>query len=274
MEASAGYRHIDCASTYNNEAQIGEALSPAINAGLVVRRDIFVTSKLWNTDHATARVRQACLKSLKELQLDFLDLYLMHWPVSGNRGPTVEPGIRETWEAMQSLVDEGFVRSIGVSNFSIKKMQDILAYTRLPLSVCQVEIHPYHRNDQLIAWCRSQGVHVTAYSPLGSPDSATMFKREAPVLLQDPVLARIAASLGKSPAQVLIRWALQHGTSVLPKSTSPARIQANLEVFDWHMPADDFAELSALQPQMRMVDGSFWLHPAGPYKTLQDFWNE
>ncbi|GFR45268.1 hypothetical protein Agub_g6374 [Astrephomene gubernaculifera] len=139
-----------------------------------------------------------------------------------------------------------------------------------------VEAHPYSRNQALLHWCCERGMHLTAYSPLGSPDSAALTKRaeDAPSPLREPAVAEVAAALGKSPAQILIRWAVQRGTSVLPKSVKPERIRSNLDVFDWEIPADMYDKLSKLPYQQRMVDGSFWINPAGPYKTLQDLWDE
>lgn len=271
----AGYRHIDCAEVYQNEEEVGEALGRVLEQGLVPRHELFIVSKVWNTNHAAARVRQACVRSLKALRLDYLDLYLIHWPVTGNVGPEVTPSIRETWQAMEGLVREGLVRSIGVSNFAAKKLADMLGYATIPPAVCQVEVHPYHRNDALLAWCAAHDVHVTAFSPLGSPDSESIFPRKKPlVLMQDATVQAVARRSGKNVGQVLIRWALQHGTSVIPKSTSPARIRGNLEVFGWELSAEDYAALSALLDQQRMVNGAMWLNPKGPYRTTEELWDE
>ncbi|DBA88993.1 hypothetical protein WJX79_009089 [Trebouxia sp. C0005] len=270
----AGYRHVDCAAIYENEHEVGSALQQAFSEKLVRRQDIFLTSKLWNTHHSAQRVRKACLKTLSDLQLEYLDLYLIHWPVTGNVGTEVVPSIQETWRAMEELVKDGLVHSIGVSNFSVKKLQDIFSYAEVPPAVSQVECHPYFRNEDMLQWCKSNQIHVTAYSPLGSPDSASMFKRKAPLLLQDPAVGAVANKMGRSPAQVLIRWALQHGTSVLPKSTSADRIKANLDVMGWELSHEDYHKLCNLPGQMRMVNGSFWLHPRGPYKTLHDLWDD
>ncbi|KAL3146586.1 hypothetical protein ABBQ32_000824 [Trebouxia sp. C0010 RCD-2024] len=198
----------------------------------------------------------------------------IHWPVTGNIGPEVAPALKQTWKAMELLVKEGLVRSIGVSNFSVKKLESILSYAEIPPAVCQVECHPYFRNEGLLQWCKARHIHVTAYSPLGSPDSASMFRRKAPLLLQDPIVTAVANKLSRSPAQVLIRWSLQHGTSVLPKSTSAERIKANMDVMSWALCIEDYNRLCDLSTQMRMVNGSFWLHPKGPYVTLNDLWDE
>ncbi|GIL89597.1 hypothetical protein Vretimale_1843 [Volvox reticuliferus] len=271
-----GYRHIDCARVYQNEHEVGEALEAVLAEGVVQRGEIFITSKLWNTDHEPARVEAACRKSMEDLRVSYLDLYLMHWPVTGNVGPEVQPPLGDTWAAMEALVNKGLVRSIGVSNFSIRKLEHLMATARIKPAVVQVEAHPYWRNEALRAWCSERGIHLTAYSPLGSPDSAAMLKRadDAASPLRDPVVAAAAKRLGKNAGQVLIRWALQRGTSVLPKSVNPERIKSNLEVLDWEIPADIYEQLSNLSHQQRMVDGSFWINPAGPYRSLQDLWDE
>jgi len=209
------------------------------------------------------------------LKLEYLDLYLIHWPVTGNTGDEVKPSLEETWRAMESLVKEGLVRSIGTSNFSAKKLQEIVGYAEIQPSVCQVEVHPYFRNDALISWCRDNHIHVTAYAPLGSPDSESIFPRKVPaVLMKDPRVQRVAQRTGKNVGQVLIRWALQHGTSVIPKSVNPQRIKGNLDVLDWELSGEDYNLLSDIRFQQRMVNGGMWLKPNGPYKTMEDLWDE
>jgi len=271
----AGYRHIDCASVYQNEDEVGDALHHVISRNLISRKDLFICSKVWNSDHGARKVRQACEASLKALKVDYLDLYLIHWPVTGNVGSEVSPPIKETWQAMEGLVRDGLVRSIGVSNFSAAKLADILSYATVRPSVCQVEVHPYHRNDALIAFCKEHQIHVTAFSPLGSPDSESIFPRKvSAVLMQDPRVQRVAERTGKNVGQVLIRWALQHGTSVIPKSTNPSRIAGNLDVLDWELCQSDYDLLSGIAFQMRMVNGGMWLNPRGPYMTMDDLWDE
>ncbi|KDD76806.1 aldo-keto reductase, partial [Helicosporidium sp. ATCC 50920] len=271
----AGYRHIDCAAVYQNEEEVGEAFAHVLGKGFVDRKELFVCSKLWNTDHAAPRVREACLRSLKALQLDYLDLYMVHWPVTGIAGPEIRPSLEETWSAMEALVSEGLVRSLGVSNFGRRKLERLLACARIPPAVLQVEAHPYWRNDALLSWARAQNLHVTAFSPLGSPDSASIFPRALPLdLRQEPAVLRVARGLHKDVGQVLIRWALEHGTSVIPKSTSPQRISSNLEVLDWCLGEESYRALSSLPVQQRMVNGASWLNPRGPYSTMEALWDE
>jgi diketogulonate reductase-like aldo/keto reductase len=271
----AGYRHIDCAEYYANEHEIGQALQIVFMDGVVKREDLFLTSKLWNNHHSKASVRPAVEKILRDLKVQYLDLLLIHWPVvTGNVGPTLEPTIKETWQAMEELVSEGLVRSIGVSNFSSKKMDGILTYAKITPAVLQVEVHPYWRQDGLLKYCQEKGIHMTAFSPLGSPDSSSMFRRTGPKLMDDPTLTSIAAKLNRSPAQCLIRWGLQHGTSLLPKSVNQGRIQANLDVLNWDLPEQDYQALCNLGNQERMVGCHYFLNPKGPYKTSKDFWDE
>jgi diketogulonate reductase-like aldo/keto reductase len=229
---------------------------------------LFVTGKLWNAHHGKAHVEKACRKTLRDLRLKQLDLYLIHWPVAGaNRGAVVTPPLRETWQAMEALVDAGLVKAIGLSNFSVKKAQAVLEYARVRPSVIQVppshaqlelgavahtamhdvhcaavcmlglgrmqaEAHPYFRNDALVEWCASEGIHFTAYAPLGSPDSASMLSRRSagPELMMHPTVVEVARRTGRDVGQVLLRWALQRrpGCSVLPKSVTPSRITSNL----------------------------------------------
>ena len=237
---------------------------------------IFITSKLWNNDHAAARVEPAVRKCLKLLNVDYLDAFLIHWPITGNRGDVLTPSTRETWQALEAVVAKGLVRHIGVSNFSVKKMREIQSYATVPLSICQCEAHPYWRNHRVVQFCKEHGIHFTAFSPLGSPDSADIFKRAAPALMDEPAVHDIAARTGKNVGQVLIKWALQHRPqgSVLPKSVSESRIRGNADVQDWELSAADVRTLSTLGAQCRMVHGGVFLSPAGPYRTLKDLWDE
>ncbi|KAK9867786.1 hypothetical protein WJX84_000654 [Apatococcus fuscideae] len=242
----SGYRHIDCASAYSNQDTVGKTFQEVFAEGTVARDDIWVTSKLFNKDHA--RVREA-------------------WPV-------LKPSIKETWQDMEKLVDDGLVKSIGISNFSVKKTQHLLGYARIKPVANQVELHPYFRNCATADFCQAENILITAYSPLGSNDSEQMFGREGiPKVLDDETVLSIAQDLGWTPAQVLCRWSLQHGYSTIPKSVSPQRIRENLEVVGMELPAKHFDQLNNLEFQIRMLDGNFTTGPNTPYPTINELWD-
>lgn len=275
----AGYRHVDCARIYGNEAEIGAALA----ASPVARDDLWITSKLWNTHHAPADVRPAVEQTLADLGVDHLDLYLVHWPVAMRKGAAVpleagdlidlaELPLADTWAAMESLVDAGLCRNIGVSNFSAAKLEALCDGARIRPAMNQVELHPYLQQRGLLETCKSLGVAVTAYSPLGSRDRPAALAADAPVLLEDPAVAAIAERRGATPAQVLIAWALERGTAVIPKSVNPARIAENLAAADVSLDAADMAELAELDRELRYVDGSFWAVEGSSY-TVESLWD-
>ena len=281
----AGYRHIDCAPIYGNEPEVGQALTESFEAGVVSRDDVWITSKLWNDAHAPEDVRPAAEATLHDLQIDTLDLYLIHWPVALQPGVNMpespddlialeDQPIAETWAAMEDLVDAGLVRHIGVSNFNISKLRRLLASAELAPEMNQVEMHPYLPQNDLLAFADEQDVHVTAYSPLGSADRPEEMKADdEPVLLEDPTLAEIAERHDASVAQVLISWAIHRGTAVIPKSVTPAHIKDNLAAAELSLTDEDMEAIDALDRGRRYVVGDLWTMEGSPY-TLESLWNE
>jgi len=279
-----GYRHIDCAAIYQNEEEVGRALADAFKAGDAAREEMWITSKLWNDSHAPEHVRPALETSLRKLRLDALDLYLIHWPVCLRHGielprgpedflPLSKVSMSSTWEAMLKVSEQGLAREVGVSNFSKRKIEQIRDATGQTPAVNQIELHPYLQQNELLAACKALGVAVTAYSPLGSPDSAAMMGRKDDILLtKHPTIAQIADSHGATPGQVLIAWALARGTSVIPKSVNPKRIAENWAARDLSLTLADMTAIAALDRHRRMVDGRFWF--IGETYSPQTLWDE
>ncbi|KAL5363136.1 NADP-dependent oxidoreductase domain-containing protein [Aspergillus floccosus] len=249
-----GYRHIDAAAVYGNEKEVGEG----IIASGIPRKEIFLTSKLWNTHHEPGHVEAAVDQSIRDLQTDYLDLYLIHWPVAFrySRSTTqpvheetglidvIDVPIRDTWAAMEAVVRKGKVRSIGVSNFTKERIEELLQTAQIPPAVNQIEGHPYLQQRDLLHWSKEKGIVTTAYSPLGNNIYGI------PRAVDDPLVIETAQSLNKTPAQVLISWAVQRGTVVLPKSVTPERIASNFE--DFILPGHAFHAIHSLERHQRM----------------------
>ena len=279
----AGYRHIDCAPIYGNEPEVGRGLTESFEAGVASREDVWITSKLWNNAHAPEDVRPALRQTLSDLQIDTIDLFLIHWPVALKKGTQLpqspsdfvsldEVPITETWAAMEELVDDGLTRHIGVSNFNIPKLQTLLDTADHPPEMNQIELHPYLQQTDMVEFARENDVHLTAYSPLGSKDRpAGMKSDDEPILLDDPTIAEIADAHDATPAQVLIRWAIHRGTAVIPKSVDAGRIKENLAAADVHLTDADMEQIATLDRQRRYVDGEFWAMEGSPY-TLEQIW--
>jgi methylglyoxal/glyoxal reductase len=225
-----GYRHIDTASLYGNEGDVGRAV---MESG-IPREEIFVTTKLWNTDQGYDHTLRVCERSLQRLGLSYIDLYLIHWPVRGMG--------KDTWKAMIQLLRSGKARAIGVSNYDIIQMQEILQNFDVPPSVNQVEFHPFLFQEELLQFCNSKGIQLEAYSPL------TRGKR-----LNHPILRGLEQKHSKTSAQILIRWSLQHNLVVIPKSTHENRIKENSQVFDFQLDEKDMKLLDSLNENFHTV---------------------
>ena len=275
-----GYRHIDCAYIYGNEKEIGLALQKAFKLGLVKREELFLTSKLWNSDHVPERVEVAILKSLRDLQLDYLDLYLIHWPVAFKAGheqakdasdllsPDEMP-VSATWKGMEKVKNAGLAKHIGVSNFNIPKLQRLMDEAEIKPEVNQIELHPYFQQNELVEFCQMNQILLTAYSPLGSRH---LVHSEAGITSEKHVL-EIAEKHSSSPAQVLLAWGMQRGTAVIPKSVNLGRIQENFEALNTILDVDDINIINTLERNMRVAKGLYIVLPRGCY-TYENIWNE
>lgn len=278
----AGYRHIDCAAIYGNEKEIGNALRTAFEQGIVRREELWVTSKLWNNAHLTEDVIPALRATLRDLQLNYLDLYLIHWPVAFKPNiispdkaedylPLAVAPVAQTWKAMEEAVNNGLTKSIGVSNFSIKKLESLLNTCHIKPVVNQVELHPYLAQHELLEFCKHHEIVLTAYAPLGSGDRPKNMKKEdEPGLLENQVICKIADKHQCSPAQVLIAWHLHRNSVVIPKSTNSTRLKQNLESEKIVLDQGDMNTISTLNTDYRYVDGSFFVMEGNSYTNIFD----
>lgn len=272
----AGYRHLDCACDYGNEDEVGRGIKAAIDAGVCTRAELWITSKLWNTYHRKEHVEAACRRSLTDLGLDYVDLYLVHFPISLKFVPfetryppewvhdpdAAEPKmeldsvpIGETWGAMEALVRSGLARNIGVCNFRAVLLMELFKGAAIKPAVNQVELHPFLVQEQLVNYCQRVGVALTGFSPLGAGSyvSLDMATAEESVL-KHPTINAIAAQRQRSPAQVVLRWAVQRGYSVVPKSVNPDRMRQNLSVFDFELSGEEMALITGLDKNRRYND--------------------
>lgn len=278
----AGVRHIDTAAVYDNEKEIGEALAEVFAEGNIHREDVFITSKLWNNAHKEGYVIPALQDSLKKLQLDYLDLYLIHWPVAFKPGVSFpqkqddylsreEVPLMETWKQMEAVKENGYARHIGVSNFSKQKLMDVVEKATHTPEMNQVELHPLLQQNELLAYCNEQDIKLTAYSPLGSSDRAPEMKGEdEPNLFEIDTIKEIAKKRNATPAQVLISWHAHRGTAVIPKSTSAVHIKANFRAADVALTDEDMDKIAKLDKNYRFITGKFFEAPEKGYVNIYD----
>ncbi|MCZ4318947.1 aldo/keto reductase [Aequorivita viscosa] len=278
----AGYRHIDTAKNYENEEIIGEALAEIFAEGEIFREDVFITSKLWNDSHAEGQVIPALQESLKKLKLDYLDLYLIHWPVAFRHGISFpekpedyltpeEAPIIETWKQMEKAKNDGMAKHIGVSNFSEKKLKDLIGKATQKPEMNQIELHPLLQQNALLDYCKGEDILVTAYSPLGSGDRIKAMKAsDEPNMMDIGVLNEIARDRSATVPQVLIAWHNHRGCAAIPKSTTKEHIVSNFKAADVALTDADMKKIANLDRHYRYINGKFFEEESKGYKNLYD----
>jgi alcohol dehydrogenase (NADP+) len=281
-----GYRHIDCASVYGNEKQIGKVLNELIAEGVVKREELWITSKAWNDMHGDGDVIKSCKQSLKDLQLDYLDLYLIHWPFPNYhapgcdvdaRNPDAKPYIHENymvaWLQMEQLVEMGLVKNIGTSNMTIPKFDLLLKDAKIKPVVNEMELHPHFQQVEFFNYCLKNNIQPIGYSPIGSPARPDRDKTvDDTVDVEDPVIVRIAQRLGVHPAVVCIKWAVQNGQIPIPFSSNPKNIQGNLQaLISEPITEDEMTEISKIDKNCRLIKGQVFLWEGA--ESWEDLWD-
>mmetsp|Transcript_13644 Transcript_13644/g.12354 ORF Transcript_13644/g.12354 Transcript_13644/m.12354 type:complete len:328 (+) Transcript_13644:171-1154(+) len=287
----AGIRHIDCAGDYGNEYEVGLGIKRALNEGKVKREDLWITSKLWNTFHKKEHVQEGFDKSLHDLQLDYFDLYLVHWPISLKYVPVAErypakwvnnvkdnlmvlepTPMQETWEGMEKLHKKKLAHNIGVSNFNVMLLSDLLSYAKVKPYVNQIEIHPLHSQVNIVDYCLKNDIQVSSYSPLGSL-SYVEINLDSGVgqgLLKNPIILDIAERKSKSSAQIILRWHYQRGLSAISKSSHIERIKENHEILDFELSKDEMDKIFSLNRNKRFNDPAEFCKSKGGSYPLFD----
>lgn len=276
----SGYRHFDSATLYGSEESLGQAVAEALDRGLLSsREDLFITSKLWCPDAHHDLVLPALKKSLQRLRLEYVDLYLIHMParvkqeVEGlnfSEEDLLPFDIKGTWEAMEECSRLGLCKSIGVSNFSSKKISQLLEHATISPAVNQVEMNAAWQQKKLLEFCKEKGIHVSAWSPLGANGACW----GSLAVMESPILKEIAAAKVKSVAQIALRWIYEQGASVIVKSFNKERMKLNLQIFDWELSTEDTEKIKNI-PQRKGYSGEMFISKDyGPYKSLEEFWDD
>ncbi len=282
----AGYQHIDCAPIYMNEKPVGQAIKDAISHHETHRDKLWITSKLWNSFHAYHDAISALKETLHFMQLDHLDSYLIHWPVAMKKSlgyRRAKSGddfislnsitLEETWQALIECKRLGLTKSIGVSNFSITKIKDIINKTGVKPHTNQIECHPLLSQNNMLEFCKEQGINITAYAPLGSNDRPQALKADnEPNLLDHPIITDIATEQQAECAQILLAWNLQRNLTVIPKSSQPDHITSNLDAGKIKLSIQQIERINQLNKDFRFIDGRFYEKPGSPY-SKQSIWD-
>ncbi|ESO82377.1 hypothetical protein LOTGIDRAFT_207435 [Lottia gigantea] len=274
---TVGYRHIDCAYVYQNQDEVGQAIKDKIEDGTVKREDLFIVTKVWNTAHRRGAVKEQLQKSLKQLELTYVDLYLVHYPISFKEGDDIFPkdddgnlifehyDIVDTWKGMEDCVDSDLARNIGISNFNHLQIGRIIDAARIQPCVIQLEVNPTIANTKLVDFCKQKNIVVTAYAPLGNPNRSWKESKD-PTILADPVLNEIALSKGKSVAQVVLRFLLQRDLVVIPKSANADRIKENFQLFNFELNEAEMKKIWSLDKNFRVYTKPIAVdHPEYPF---------
>ncbi len=280
-----GYRHFDCALIYGNEHEIGQAISDAINNREVARNELWITSKLWNNRHKIVDIQPTIEIKLNSLRLEYLDLYLIHWPVALiNSVNYPKDGsemidlkhipLAETWQGMIALKESNLTKHIGVSNFSIKKINELINETGVCPEALQLELHPFLQQNKIVEFANANNIILTGFCPLGSSDRPlNRISEGEPKLFENKTIIDIAQEKGNTPAQIMLAWAINRGTSVIPKSVNPQRLKENLEAATIELSPLEMEKINQLDQHYRYIKGDFWCLEGSGY-TLENLWDE
>jgi alcohol dehydrogenase (NADP+) len=283
--ATIGYRHFDCAAVYRNEREIGDSFQKVMNNG-IAREELWITSKLWNDKHAEEDVVPACKQTLKDLQLEYLDLYLIHWPFPNHHAPGVDVNSRDphakpylhenylkTWRQMEKLMDLGLVRHIGTSNMTIPKLKLLLRDAKIKPAANEMELHPHFQQPELFQFCFDNDIVPIGYSPIGSPSRPERDRTpDDTVDIEDPIIVRIANKLNVHPAVICIKWAVQHGQVPIPFSVQPDKYWNNLKAVTTDpLMEEEMQEIARIDNNNRLIKGQVFLWESA--KDWQDLWD-